>query len=84
MGGSGEFGKRDGDDDGAGELSFVEPMVTREFLRDHSGRDRREIAQPETYRSAGRYPTAYSVRDVPERDALAVTVEAFERFDGTD
>ncbi|QPV61942.1 hypothetical protein I7X12_14435 [Halosimplex litoreum] len=75
------WGVADGGD-GVGELSFVEPMLTRAFLRDHTGTDRRAIAQPDTYRSAGNYPTAYAVRDVPEREAVAVVVEDFERFAG--
>jgi len=77
------WGVADGGD-GVGELSFVEPMITREFLRNHTGTVRRTIAQPDTYRSAGTYPTEYSVRDVPGREAVAVVVDAFERFEGDD
>jgi hypothetical protein len=77
------WGVADGGD-GVGELSFVEPMITRAFLRDHTGTDRRTIAQPDTYRSAGTYPTAYAVRDVPDREAIAVVVADFERFEGED
>jgi hypothetical protein len=75
------WGVADGGD-GVGELSFVEPMITREYLRAHTGTDRRTIAQPDTYRSADVYPTTHSVRDVPEREAIAVTVADFERFEG--
>ncbi|WP_254523418.1 twin-arginine translocation signal domain-containing protein [Natrinema caseinilyticum] len=76
------WGACDPDDSGTAELTFVEPMLTREFLRGHTGIDRRSIAQPETYARAGTYPTAYTVRDVPSADAIAVTIEAFESFEG--
>ncbi|ELZ18642.1 hypothetical protein [Natrinema limicola] len=76
------WGAADPDGDGTATLTFVEPMLTRAYLREHSGTDRRTIAQPETYAKAGRYPTAYAVRDLPEQDAIAVTIEAFDRFEG--
>ncbi|WP_250139914.1 hypothetical protein [Halosolutus amylolyticus] len=76
------WGAYDPDGDGTAELTFVEPMITRAFLRGHSGTDRRKIAQPETYAKSGRYPTAYAVRDVPEQDAIAVSIENFSEFQG--
>ncbi|MBZ6493646.1 hypothetical protein [Natrinema longum] len=78
------WGASDPDGDGTAELTFVEPMITRAFLRGHADTDRRPIAQPETYARAGSYPTAYAVRDVPDRDAIAITIERFEQFDGED
>lgn len=86
--GGGEFastliwGVYDVDGDGIAEQTFVEPMLTREYLRDASGVDRRSIVEPETYVNAGTYPTSYCVRAVPSRDAVAVYVEAFEARDG--
>ncbi|QFU83661.1 hypothetical protein [Natronorubrum aibiense] len=76
------WGASDPDGDGTAELTFVEPMLTRAYLRSHSDTDRREIAQPETYARAGRYPTAYVVHDVPARDAIAITIENFKQFHG--
>lgn len=76
------WGAHDPDGDGTAELTFVEPMITRAFLRDHADTDRREIAQPGTYARDGTYPTAYAVRDVPDREAIAITVERFEQFHG--
>jgi len=76
------WGAADPDGDGTAALSFVEPMLTQAYLREHSGIDRRAIAQPETYARAGRYPTAYAVRDLPEQDAIAVTIENFDQFEG--
>ena len=60
-------------------LSFVEPMVTREFLAGVSGTERYDIAQPEEYPHDDQHPQAYSVRDVPSRDAVAVVLEEFEQ-----
>lgn len=86
--GGGEFtntliwGAYDPDDDGVGALTFVEPMLIRAYLREHAGVDRRSIPQPDTYARPGPYPTAYAVRDVPSRDAIAVTVGAFESTEG--
>ncbi len=78
------WGAYDPDGDGTARLTFVEPMITRAYFRAHSGTDRRRIAQPETYATSGVYPTAYAVRDVPARDAIAITIEAFEGFCGDD
>lgn len=78
------WGAADPDDDGTAELTFVEPMLTQASLREHSGTDRRAIAQPETYARAGHYPTAYAIRDLPDQDAIAVTIETFDRFEGDD
>jgi hypothetical protein len=75
---------RDADDTdgGVAEPAYVEPMVTREYLREHSGVDASDITQPGAYPNSGNYPTSYSVRDVPSDDAIAVTVEEFEFVDG--
>ncbi|WP_247729887.1 hypothetical protein [Halovivax limisalsi] len=76
------WGVADPDGDDIGELTFVEPMITRSFLQDHTAVDRRDIAQPDAYARSGRYPTAYAVRDVPSRDAIAVTIDRFVSVDG--
>uniref|UniRef100_A0A7D5KYN5 DUF5602 domain-containing protein n=1 Tax=Natrinema halophilum TaxID=1699371 RepID=A0A7D5KYN5_9EURY len=76
------WGASDPDGDGTAELTFVEPMLTREYLRAHSGTESRPIAQPTTYARAGTYPTRYSVRDVPGADAIAITIDSFESFEG--
>ncbi|PHQ39641.1 hypothetical protein DJ69_05220 [Halorubrum persicum] len=67
----------DGDDP---RLAFVEPMITREFFRNHSGTERYDVPQPETYPYDGPqyHPTGYSVRDVPSRDAIVVAVQDFD------
>ncbi|ESP89979.1 hypothetical protein [Candidatus Halobonum tyrrellensis] len=59
-------------------LAFVEPMVTREYLRGVDGTERFAVARPDELPHDLRHPTAYSVRDVPSADAVAVVLEAFE------
>lgn len=76
------WGVADPDGDGTAEQTFVEPMLTREYLRTHEGVDRRPVAQPATYARAGRYPTAYEVRDLPGQDAIAVEIDSFEAVAG--
>lgn len=43
-----------------GAYTFMEPMMTREWLLTRSSADE-EISQPEIYPKPGRYPTTYSV-----------------------
>jgi hypothetical protein len=59
-------------------LAFVEPMVTREYLLGVRGVDERPVPQPEVYPHDDLHPTRYSVRDVPSKDAIAITLQAFE------
>ncbi|ELY84109.1 hypothetical protein [Natrinema altunense] len=71
------WGAYDTTGNGRGELTFIEPMVTKRYLETVTGTDRYEIPQPTLYPTAGSYPTAYAVRDVPSDDAIAITIEAF-------
>ncbi|WP_338738568.1 hypothetical protein [Haloplanus salilacus] len=64
--------------DGDPRLAFVEPMITREYLREFDGREAFDVPQPETYPHDDRHPTAYSVRDVPADDTVAVVLEEFD------
>ncbi|WP_227739021.1 hypothetical protein [Halorientalis pallida] len=72
------WGAHDVDDDGVGELTFVEPMVTVDYLSSLAGVDRRPIAQPTVYPQDGWYPTSYTVRDLGA-DGVAVVLEKFRR-----
>lgn len=67
-----------------GELTFVEPMITREFLRGlRAGREHMvvtEIAMPEAFPEAGLYPTEYVIRRVRDPDSYVVYLRSFERF----
>lgn len=72
------WGVADVDESEEYELHFVEPMVTVDYLRSLDAVDRQPIAQPESYPSAGWYPTAYTVRPLGS-GGYAVVLEAFER-----
>ena len=62
----------------ASRLAFVEPMLTREFLRDADGNETYEVPQPEAYPHEQQHPTEYGVRDVPSKDAVTVVLGGFE------
>jgi len=65
-------------DDNAYELHFVEPMVTTDYLRSLDEVDRRPIAHPEVYPTAGWYPTAYAVQPLDD-GGYVITLEAFDK-----
>ncbi|OYR50133.1 hypothetical protein [Halorubrum sp. Ea8] len=60
-------------------LAFVEPMITREFLRNFNGNEEYSVPQPDAYPHDQRHPTKYRVRDVPSKDVIAVVLEKFEQ-----
>jgi len=60
-------------------LAFVEPMITREFLRDFGGNETYDVPQPDKYPHDKRHPTEYGVRDLPSEDAIAVVLGEFEQ-----
>lgn len=71
--------------DGVGELTFVEPMVTADFMRSlRRGRRalRQPVATPEVFPVAGYYPTEYTVQHDRRKKAYLVTLESFEWFEG--
>lgn len=65
-------------DDGGSRLAFVEPMITREFLREFEGNETYEVPQPDVYPHERQHPTEYGVRDVPSEDAVTVVLSGFE------
>lgn len=67
-----------GDADGS-RLAFVEPMITRTFLKDFSGTERYDVPQPDSYPHDQRHPHTYSIRDIPSTDAIAVVLQDFRR-----
>lgn len=71
------WGAADVDDSAGPELHFVEPMVTVDHLRGLSGVDRRPVAQPDSYPTAGWYPTAYTVGSL-DSGGYVVVLAAFE------
>lgn len=64
------------------EVSFYEPMVTRDWYSGLvDGRIEEgchEIKQPEAWKESGWYPTEYCMRYRENRDELTTTLEAFE------
>jgi hypothetical protein len=63
-----------------GELTFWEPMITIDFLR--NTRDAcLEIAQPQAFRQAGYYPTQYCVRQ-DQSGQRTVSLEGFRYSHG--
>jgi hypothetical protein len=68
--------------DGEGRVTFVEPMVTTDFLRnDLSEAVAVEVATPDAFFEADEYPTAYVMK--PDGDGGAyVSVDGFEAFPG--
>lgn len=63
-----------------GHITFVEPMITRDFLL---GRPNLcvPIAQPASWEVAGDYPTQYCMRYLPGEGAVDVSLEGFVRRD---
>jgi len=64
--------------DGEPELAFVEPMLTREFLREFEGTEHYEVPQPSVYPHESQHPTAYSVRTDSADRTVTVALERFE------
>ena len=60
-------------------LAFVEPMITRDFLRNFDGNETYEVPQPQEYPHDEQHPTEYGVRDVPSKDVITVVLGGFER-----
>jgi hypothetical protein len=63
-----------------GQLTFMEPMVTRAFLLDLNGEIAPDIEMPAAFRDAGTYPTRYVIRNLAEQDAYVVALDNFEQF----
>ncbi|MBX0323451.1 hypothetical protein EGH21_10465 [Halomicroarcula sp. F13] len=75
------YGAYDPDGDGTGQLTFVEPMVTTEFI---DGLDEERVVEmktPDVYAVADEYPTAY-VMQPTMRGGVFVSIEEFAEFDG--
>ena len=63
-----------------GELIFVEPMITKEYLEGQPTDYHAPISTPEAFVEAGYYPTEYAIRYLSGLDVYLVTLEAFEWF----
>ena len=69
--------------DGVGELVFVEPMVTKEFLETEPDVTT-DINVPAAFPEAGQYPTSYTVQYLRGPDAYVVYLGDFESFGASD
>lgn len=65
-----------------GELTFVEPMITKAFFEGLSEEVRTSIGTPEVFPEAGDYPTEYVIDCPGDEDTYTVTMESFESFEG--
>lgn len=75
------YGAYDEDGDGTGRITFVEPMLTVDFL---GGLDEEVVVDmktPEEYAAAGDYPTQYVMKP-SLRDGIYVSVDGFTEFPG--
>lgn len=59
-----------------GRVTFLEPMITTEFLTSIS-EECVPIKQPAAWEVAGYYPTQYCMRHLADEDAYAVSLEGF-------
>ncbi|WP_435182005.1 hypothetical protein [Halorussus sp. AFM4] len=66
-----------------GELTFLEPMVAVDYLRNLRGREITSVATPDAFPRSGFYPTEYVVRRFRDQDAFAVYLRRFQLFDAT-
>ena len=72
--------------DGAGELTFTEPMITEAFLRSDAvrrgGPVNVRVETPEVFPEAGYYPTRYVMRYVEAADLYEISLEGMKWFEG--
>ncbi|UPV76350.1 DUF5602 domain-containing protein (plasmid) [Halorussus limi] len=66
-----------------GEITFLEPMITTEFLRGLRGRVVADVKTPERFPQRGFYPTQYVIRHLRRQDAYAVFLRRFKQFEGS-
>ena len=70
------WGVADVDKDSTYDLSFIEPMVTVDYFKNHlHGVQRDTVAQPEAYPQDGYYPTSYEIRDLGNDGYAAVLTD---------
>lgn len=77
------YGAYDQDGDGVGHLTFVEPMVTVEFLSSLEEELVVDMKTPDAYPVAGDYPTEY-VMEPGLHGGRYVSVDGFEEFPSSD
>jgi hypothetical protein len=65
-----------------GNVTFIEPMITREWLLSHTALDE-QLKQPAAYQRSGRYPTTYTVHYHATRDEYSVALGGFTQRDAS-
>ncbi|MDX1747538.1 MAG: hypothetical protein R3324_16510, partial [Halobacteriales archaeon] len=72
--------------DGAGQLTFTEPMITEAFLRSDEFRKGGPVTvhveTPEVFPEAGYYPTRYVMYYSEADDTYEISLEGMKRFEG--
>lgn len=74
------WGAYDPDGDGTGQLTFMEPMVTKEFLEQKPQKASGQIKLPQQPPKSGMYPTQYSIRYHPQKNTYTITLENFKEL----
>jgi len=65
-----------------GEITFLEPMISREFILDKPNLCV-DIKQPEAFKDEGWYPTQYCMRYKEDLNTYTVSIEAFAKHEAT-
>jgi len=66
-----------------GEITYLEPMITREFLLDKPNLCV-DIKQPRAFVESGWYPTQYCMRYHDNTDTYTISIEAFVRHQASE
>lgn len=64
-----------------GQVAFIEPMITRDFLLNH-GTVEADIPLPAKVKKGGYYPDHYSVSYDSVQDMISVALKQFTKLDG--
>lgn len=67
-----------------GEITFQEPMITRDYLLQKHEEVCTPYAAPQAMPEAGYYPTEYCIRYDERRDSHQISLESFEYFEQAD
>lgn len=76
------YGAYDTDGDGTGQITFVEPMVTVEFLENLDDEVEVDMNTPEEYATADDYPTQYVI-EPSVHGGVYVSIDGFTEFSGS-
>lgn len=77
------YGAYDEDGDGTGHISFLEPMITLDFLRNLDSEVVVDMKTPDVYHVADEYPTRYVI-EKGLHGGVYISLECFESFPGAE